>query len=81
MTPPPGTDDRRLIRGAIINCGAEGPLNGRETDVPVLTWAEFFLTEPVERPGPDGELWLELVRITDPDPNDSGVHDDVQLYR
>ena len=81
MTPPPGTDDRRLIRGAIINCAAEGPLNGRETDVPVLTWAEFFLTEPVERPGPDGELWLELVRITDPDPNDSGVHDDVQLYR
>ena len=81
MTPPPGTDDRRLIRGAIINCGAEGPLNGRETDVPVLTWAEFFLTEPVERPGPDGEVWLELVRITDPDPNDSGVHDDVQLYR
>jgi hypothetical protein len=51
------------------------------TDVPVLAWAEFFVTEPVERPGPDGEVWLELVRLTDPDPTDSGVHDDVQLYR
>jgi hypothetical protein len=79
--PPPNTPDRRLIRGAIINCQEEAPLNGREEDVPVLAWAEFFMTEPVIRNGPDGDLFLELVRLVEPEPGESGVHDDVQLYR
>lgn len=75
------TPDRRIIHAAIINCVQEGPLQGRETDVPVLTFAEFFITEPIGQ-GTNGDLYVELVRLIEPGAQNSNIlHDIVQLYR
>jgi hypothetical protein len=86
---PSGTTDdpdRRIVYAALINClEHEDEMNGSADDIPVVEFASFFLTEPVESGGPDDDvLRAEIVDVT-------GVfgagsleefqRDDVQLYR
>ncbi|MCZ6452687.1 MAG: hypothetical protein O6909_00470, partial [Alphaproteobacteria bacterium] len=73
--------DRRLLRMVVINCVAEGPLNGNEDDVPTIGTVEMFLTEPAQGQGNDkADIYGEISRIAPPGQKD-GVRDIVQLYR
>lgn len=78
--------DRRLIYAAIINCLENAAnMNGAGENIPVVEFASFFLTEPVQQGGPNEDVVrAEIVDIT----GRSGLgtltdfaRDDVQLYR
>jgi hypothetical protein len=73
--------DRRVLIGAVINCREHG-IRGRTDDVPVIAFAEMFLTEPV---GMDGastdDIWIEMIGVVEPGADDGVLHDYIQLYR
>ena len=77
--------DRRILYGAIVNCKALAAagisMNGRQTDVPVIAFGSFFLTEPIK----DGkDIYAELVDITGKGGTgtlDNFLRDEAQLYR
>lgn len=84
--------DRRILRAAVVNCEAEGPLTGSSSNHPNGVHIEgivnVFLTEPAFIPGgPDAgskddtnfDIWGELVAFDLRDNN--GLKDVVQLYR
>lgn len=79
--------DRRLIGTAILNClalaAAGNDLNGKQTEVPVAAFGEFFVTEPVEQGGAGtaGDIYTEFVRIIEPGNENSVARDQVQIYR
>jgi hypothetical protein len=75
---PTDVIDRRILYGAVVNCAEEGPLQGYEEGVPVLTFARFFLIRPLD--GSDS-IDVELVGLTQPGLDDEVVRDQVQLYR
>lgn len=68
---PPANVDRRIVYAAIIDCQAlqaEGfNFNGRTTDIPVETFANFFLTRPVDS---SNTVYAELVGLVQPDTAD-----------
>lgn len=73
--------DRRLLRMVVINCVAEGPLNGNENGVTTIGTVEMFFTEAVGGSGNDKiDVWGEMVKIAPPGAKD-GAKDIVQLYR
>ncbi len=72
--------NRRVMYVAIINCVANGPLNGNTEDVPVLAYAKMFLTHPAEG-GSDQTMYAEIISILQPNADGSVLHDIVQLYR
>lgn len=71
---------RRTMYVAVINCVAEGPLNGNSEHVPVLAYAKMFLTHPAED-GSDQEIYAEIIGVLEPSTDGSILHDIVQLYR
>jgi hypothetical protein len=71
--------ERRLVVGAVINCGANG-VQGNAEDVPVLTFVKFFVTEPAGQPDPN-DVWVEVVEEVQPGGANSFIHNFVQLYR
>ena len=71
--------DRRIIHAAVVNCRAEGPLNGQEDDIPVYAFAKFFLIRPLNDSGTD-TIDVEIVEVVEP-PTDYQAKDTVQLYR
>lgn len=71
--------DRRILHAAVVNCGAEGPLNGQEDDIPVYAFAKFFLIRPLNESGTD-TIDVEIVEVVAP-PTDYQARDTVQLYR
>lgn len=79
--------DRRIIVGAILNCRAlvtaGNNLNGNQTNVPVAAFAEFFITEPLEKGGSGtaGDIYSELVTVVFPGNSNSVARDQIQLYR
>ncbi|TIN36869.1 MAG: hypothetical protein E5Y10_22335 [Mesorhizobium sp.] len=87
--PPVTTVDRRLIYGAILNCRAleadpNVHLSGHSTDLPVESFASFFLTEPVPSTSEDASVMVELVDITGRGGQgtlDNFLRDEAQLYR
>lgn len=73
--------DRRLLRMVVINCVAEGPLNGNESGVNTIGTVEMFLTEAVGGQGNEKiDIWGEIVKIAPPGAKE-GRKDIVQLYR
>ncbi|MDH3741264.1 MAG: hypothetical protein OER56_06650, partial [Hyphomicrobiales bacterium] len=79
--------DRRMIGTAILNCyalaAAGNDLNGKQTELPVAAFAEFFVTEPVEKGGAGtaGDIYTEFARIIEPGNENSVARDQVQIYR
>lgn len=72
--------DRRILTLAVVNCVAEGPLNGNEGNVPVIGYIDLFLTEPAVGDGSDkANIYSEVVRVVEN--GESGLRDIVQLYR
>jgi len=72
--------DRRVFTLAAINCVAEGPLNGNESNVPVVGFVDVFLTNPAEGKGSDkADIYAEIIGVSPPGIN--GLKDIVQLYR
>jgi hypothetical protein len=73
--------DRRKFYVAVINC-LEHDIRGRTDDVPVVAFAEMFMTEPV---GMDGastdDIWVEMLGVAEPGGDDGVLHDFPQLYR
>jgi hypothetical protein len=69
-----------LLHVAVVNCAEHGPLQGRETNVPVLTFAEFFITQPLGA-GAEGTIYVETVRMVEPGTASDIAQDIVQLYR
>ncbi len=73
------TPDRRVIYGAVINCSELDVRGNNNTPLPVLTFASFFLTEPVTS---DGTIHAELTGLVEPGSVSSSVaRDIVQLFR
>ncbi len=73
--------DRRLLRMVVINCLAEGPLNGNESGVTTIGTVEMFLTEPAQGSGADKiDIFGEIAKVAPPGAKD-GARDIVQLYR
>jgi hypothetical protein len=70
---------RRLMNVAVINCIADGPMNGNTDDVPVVAFAKMFLSHAAEG-GSDQTIYAEMVGTLQPGVDD-GLHDIVQLYR
>jgi len=79
--------DRRLIGVAILNCKALEAngfkLNGNTKGIPVASFAEFFLTEPLEKGGSGtaGDIYMEFVEIIEAGTEQSVSRDQVQIYR
>ncbi|NNE21493.1 MAG: hypothetical protein HKN11_02675 [Rhizobiales bacterium] len=79
--------DRRLIGVAILNCKALEAhgfkLNGNTKGIPVASFAEFFLTEPLEKGGSGtaGDIYMEFVNIIEAGTEQSVSRDQVQIYR
>jgi len=71
---------RRNMPVAVINCIADGPINGQEVGVPVVAFAKMFLTHASEG-GSDQTIYAEMVGILQPGIDDEILHDIVQLYR
>lgn len=85
--------DRRTVYFAVINC-REHDVKGNAEDVPVESYVEAFLTEPVGNPlngscnlstgsgctGNDYNVFLEVVDVAEPGGSDGVLHDLVQLY-
>lgn len=84
---PVTTVDRRLIYGAILNCLAlsalGNDLSGHSENLPVESFASFFLTEPVLSASDDASVMVELVDIAAGGQGtlDNFVRDEPQLYR
>ena len=82
-----GDLDRRLLYGALIDCDAHADqMSGASGGaIPVLAFASFFLTEPVQQGGPNEDvIRTELVDITGRFGGGSledFERDNVQLYR
>ncbi len=85
--------DRRIFHAAVLNCQAlnssqtYGPIRGGSGNLlPVVMFAQFFLTEPVggnktNTAAADGDVWAEMVAIDKPGQANSVARDLVQLYR
>ncbi len=82
-----GLANRRLLFAAIINCqGLTDPIIGATSDVPILAFGKFFMTEPIalasEEPSEAGTIFAEFVEVINPGNTTSDVvRDIVQLYR
>jgi Flp pilus assembly protein TadG len=72
-----GTDRRRVISVAIVNCLAEGVQGNQAAAVRSNQYAEFFLTKPV---GSDGVIWAEFLRFMTPASEGSKLHQVIRLY-
>ena len=73
--------DRRIIYGAVINCGAAGLAHGKTTGLKAVAFAKFFMTRPIEGNASDAVLWTEIVDVVKPGEANSVAKDMVQLYR
>ncbi|NNE84642.1 MAG: hypothetical protein HKN28_11795 [Alphaproteobacteria bacterium] len=74
--------DRRVISLAVVNCLSPGvaPLNGNESNVPIIGFIDLFLTEPsVDKGSEKANIWAEIIRVAPIGVN--GLRDIVQLYR
>ncbi len=71
---------RRDMPVAVINCIADGPINGQEIDVPVVAFAKMFLTHASEG-GSDQTIYAEMVGVLQPGIDDEILHPILQLYR
>jgi hypothetical protein len=71
--------DRRTLIVAVINC-MEHNVHGNTDDVPVVAFAEMFMTEPVGD-APDHDLYAEMLGVLEPGGEDGVLHDFPQLYR
>ena len=71
---------RRLMPVAIINCIADGPMNGNTDNVPVVAFAKMFLTHAATG-GSDQTIYAEMVGVLQPGIDDVILHDIIQLYR
>jgi hypothetical protein len=71
--------DRRVIYGAIIDCGGLSVHGNSGGPLPVTAFGKFFLTEPVAA---DGTIYAELIAFVEPGTvSNSVARDIVQLYR
>jgi hypothetical protein len=79
--------DRRLLYGAILNCKALSEagysLGGKDNNLPVESFASFFLTEPI-KPDSNTDIYAELVDVTGREGQGTlqkFQRDEAQLYR
>lgn len=76
--------DRRVMIGAIINCLEQG-ITGAATDVPVIAYGEFFITEEIGDPGTAGNagsaMYAEVIGVVEPTSNNSVVRTYPVLHR
>ena len=77
--PGVATPDRRIIYGAVVNCLANADKFNGSAELPVETFAKFFLTRPVD--SSNNNIYAELVGLVDPNTDEGVLHDSVQLYR
>jgi hypothetical protein len=70
---------RRLMNVAVINCIADGPMNGNTDNVPVVAFAKLFRSHAAED-GSDQTIYAEMVGTLQPGVDDE-LHDIVQLFR
>lgn len=78
----PAFADRRAISLAVVNCldPAVAPLQGNESNVPIVGFVDLFLTEPsVDKGSEKANIWAEIIRVAPVGVN--GLRDIVQLYR
>lgn len=87
---PTGSDIRRIISIAIVNCSAQNVSEFSNKVLMPNEYAQFFLTDPVTATGTDplmttasskGIIWAEFVRIVRPSTPGGFLHQIVQLYR
>jgi Flp pilus assembly protein TadG len=72
--------DRRILYGAILDCGLIGNGNSGGA-VPAIAFAKFFMTEPVGE-NSDHSIFVELIGLIEPGTVANDVaRDIVQLYR
>jgi hypothetical protein len=80
-TTGPAGADRRLLIAAGIDCNGLGP--GNQSNVPVQTFVQVFMTEPAGTTGDDSGVWVEEVQAVDAsgEGGNGVIRDVVQLYR
>ncbi len=71
---------RRDMPVAVLNCVADGPINGNTDDVPVVAFAKMFLTHAAES-GSEQTVYAEMIGVLQPGIDDEILHDIIQLYR
>jgi len=75
-------DARRIVTVAVVDCqgAVGGVLTSGAAPLPVLAFADLFLTEPADPS--TGEIWGELVRVAQPgseNPSPALIHDTVVM--
>lgn len=72
VTPNATQPDRRLTSMAVVNCQDQG-VKGKATAVKVIKWVEAFFVEPsLKRDRTNqGDVYVEIVRVTDPGQDES----------
>jgi Flp pilus assembly protein TadG len=73
-----GTDRRRIISVAIVDCLANNVQGNQASTVRSNKYAEFFLTKPVATT--DGVIWAEFLRFMTPASEGSQLHQVIRLY-
>ncbi|MCZ6447948.1 MAG: hypothetical protein O6831_06870, partial [Alphaproteobacteria bacterium] len=71
---------RRDMPVAVLNCVADGPINGNTDNVPVVAFAKMFLTHAAES-GSEQTIYAEMIGVLQPGIDDEILHDIIQLYR
>ena len=75
---PVGTADRRIISVAVVNCLSQGISGNSNKIVFPNSYAEFFLTRPVDQ---TGVIYAEFIKFVTPKTPGAKIHQIVQLYR
>lgn len=75
----PGGPPISRINFVVIDC-VQNAFNGHATGIPVTTYVQGFLTEPVNNP-PSPTIFLEIVDVIRPGSPPGILHELVQLYR
>jgi Flp pilus assembly protein TadG len=75
---PIGTDDRRMISVAVVNCLSQGVKGNSNQIVFPNSYAQFFLTRPVDQ---SNVIYAEFIQFVTPQTPGAKIHQIVQLYR
>jgi Flp pilus assembly protein TadG len=71
--------DRRVMPVAVVNCVADGPVQGNTSDLPVVAFAKLFLSHAAV-PTAGHAIYGEMIGTLQPGVDDE-LHDIVHLYR
>jgi len=69
---------RRIISVAVVDCAYWGVIGNRVNNIPINTYANFFVTNPTDQ---QGNIYTEYVETHQINEKDSGLYRIVHLVK